>query len=186
MASAVGGTALSNELIIDFTDFAGEPARVTIPLDGAMTDANIALVVDDYAALTNAIIHAKVSRTFDITGTAVAGKPASAAVPLNAAVLGMEFQKVSPLNAAKTPRHERVPRRLRPAAKPGHLVESATRSQVVLKDRIRVARVRSRRCRDTRSRRRASHRPAARPQRPAYPSTCRNRRRSWRCRHAGA
>ncbi len=102
MASAVGSVALSNELIIDFTDFAGEPARVTIPLDGAMTDANIALVVDDYAALTNSIIHAKVSRTFNITGTAVAGKPANTAMPLNAAVLGLEFQKVSPLNAART------------------------------------------------------------------------------------
>lgn len=102
MASAVGTTALSNELIIDFTDYAGEPARVTIPLDGAESDANIALIVDDFAALTNSIIHAKVSRVFDITGTAVSGKPATAVEALNAAVLGMEFQKVSPLNAAKT------------------------------------------------------------------------------------
>jgi hypothetical protein len=100
MASAVGSTALDNELVIDFTDAFGEPARVTIPLDGAMTDANIALVVDDYAALSNAIVAASVRRRFPITGIAIAGKPASAAVPLVAAALGMEFQKVSPLNAA--------------------------------------------------------------------------------------
>lgn len=103
MASAVAGTAAIQDLQISFLDTANEPAIVTIPLDGAMADADIATIVDDYAALSNALItKAVVIRRFAITGFAVAGKPAATAIPLVAAVLAMEFDAPNPRNAAKS------------------------------------------------------------------------------------
>jgi len=102
MASAVGSTPEVRMLRMTFEDNAGEPAVIEIPLDGAADDADIATIVDDYVALSNALLlKATVTDVLPITGFSTSGKPASADVPLVAAVLAMEFQKVNPLNFSK-------------------------------------------------------------------------------------
>lgn len=103
MATTLAGI-LSNELVLDLRDYTGETARVIIPLDGAMSDADIIAIVDEYITATNALVTPTIKRQYDFAGYAVAGRPKNGTNPqaLLAAVLALEFQKVSPLNAAKT------------------------------------------------------------------------------------
>ncbi len=103
MATVIGSAPLVRELRLKFVDEADEEAIINIPLDGAAVDADIIAIVDDYAALSNAYLaEVTVTDRLAITGYAVAGKPAVTAQPLVAAIFAMEFQKVNPLNAAKT------------------------------------------------------------------------------------
>src|ERR1041385_8282946 len=101
MATAIGSLQ-TNELVLGLMDEAGEPGTVRIPLDGAMSDADVIATLDDYIALTNAIVEPKLVRTYPFTGFATAGKPAAALQSLIAAILALDFQKANPLNAAKT------------------------------------------------------------------------------------
>lgn len=102
MATVIGAAPDVRELVMKFSDTAGEPAEIRIPLDGAATDADIILIVDDYVALSNAeLLSASVTDKLPITGYSTAGKPSASNVPLVAAVLAMEFQKVNPLNFSK-------------------------------------------------------------------------------------
>ena len=102
MATTINGTALSNELVLDYSDYTGETARVTIPLDGATSDANIISIVDDIIALSNGLIVPTIRRTFSFAGYASAGRPLSESQNLLAAIVALDFPKVSPINAAKT------------------------------------------------------------------------------------
>jgi hypothetical protein len=101
MATAIG-SILSNELVINLTDEADEPGRLTLPLDGATSDADIIAIVDDYAALTNAVIEPVLVRRYPFTGYATAGKPAAALQSLIATMVALDFQKDNPVNAAKS------------------------------------------------------------------------------------
>lgn len=102
MATAIGGSPIRNELVLELVDEADETGAVSIPLDGATTDANIIAIVDDYIALSNALVTPYVTRKYAFTGYATAGKPAAAVQSLIAAVGVLEFQKTNPVNAAKT------------------------------------------------------------------------------------
>lgn len=102
MATVIGGSPDVRVLRMTFSDSADEPAVIEIPLDGGATDADIILIVDDYVALSNAeLLKAVVTDALPITGFSTAGKPSSAAMPIVAAILAMEFQKVNPLNFSK-------------------------------------------------------------------------------------
>lgn len=102
MATAITTDPTEVELIFDQRDYRGEPGKVTIPLDGAVDSTDLIGFVDDYIALTNALITPTVKYTYGFTGYATAGKPSSSAQGLIAAIFAMEFQKANPLNAAKT------------------------------------------------------------------------------------
>lgn len=93
---------LTNELVINMLDDSGEPGKISIPLDGAASDADIIAIVDGFAALTNGLIEPKIVRSYPFLGYAVAGKPAAALQSLIAAVFAIDLQKVSPINATKT------------------------------------------------------------------------------------
>lgn len=103
MASAVDIAPNLTNLRIKWIDEADETGTVNILLDGATTDADLGLIVDDFAALSNALI-TKVDaiRAFPITGFAIAGKPAVAAQPLIASILSMEFNAPNPRNELMT------------------------------------------------------------------------------------
>lgn len=102
MATTIGGTPAIRVLKMVFTDTAGEDAPVILDLDGATTDADIISIVDDYAALSNALLtECSVTDRFAVTGFAVAGKPSASNVPLVAGIFAMEFQKVNPLNFSR-------------------------------------------------------------------------------------
>lgn len=110
MASAVAGTATLQDIQISLLDMANEPAQVNITVAGGMSDADIATLVDDYAALSNAVItKCVVVRRFAVTGFAVAGKPSTAAIPLVAAILAMEFEAPNPRNALAKPVSKQIP-----------------------------------------------------------------------------
>lgn len=100
MPSALG-SVITNTLVMNMVDYTDEPAKVSIPLGGAISNADIQTIVDDYVALTNCLVVPRLIRTYGFTGVAVAGKPSASAQNLSAAILAMEFQKVNPVNAAK-------------------------------------------------------------------------------------
>src|SRR4051812_29019552 len=101
MATAIGGSPVTNDLVLNMVDEAGEPAKVTIPLDGAAIDADIIAIVDNYIALTNAFVAPQIVRRFDFTGYATSGRPIAALQSLVAATLALDFQKANPVNSAK-------------------------------------------------------------------------------------
>lgn len=103
MATAIGDQ-LSVELVLDLKDYKGEEGRVVIPLAGEILDGVIIDIVDEYIAATNVLVTPSINRKYGFTGYDTTGRPKDGTHPqaLLAALLAMEFQKVSPLNSSKT------------------------------------------------------------------------------------
>lgn len=111
MATAIGGTPNSRELVLDLLDYTGETARVSMPLQGATSDASIIAIIDAYIAATNIRVIPSLKNTFGFTGYATAGRPKDGTNPqaFLSSMLAMEFQATNPLNANAKPITKQVP-----------------------------------------------------------------------------
>lgn len=69
MAATVGGAPAVQYLEFTVADFRGQPKRVSLPLIGTISNANVAVIMDAYDAISNGVITgaALVART-SITG----------------------------------------------------------------------------------------------------------------------
>lgn len=102
MATVIGGSPTSIDVVFNWVDEADENARQVVSIDDA-ADADIEAYVDNTVALSNALaVSVQVVYKFDVTGYATAGKPSASAQSLLAAILAMEFNKANPLNGSKT------------------------------------------------------------------------------------
>lgn len=56
MAATIGGTPATKTLEFTLTDFRGQTKRISIPLIGTVSDANIQAILDGYDGVSNAMI----------------------------------------------------------------------------------------------------------------------------------
>lgn len=102
MAIAIGSAPDEVSLRIQFKDVDGEEVIKVVSLDGAMTDADIVVLMTSLDALTNAgVLKASVVTSRPITGFSAASSAAQNTIGY---IMALTFEKANPLNANKTVR----------------------------------------------------------------------------------
>lgn len=103
MAIAIGSTPTTYAVRLKHFDTDGEEIVKTFTLDGATDIADIVTFLGHYVALTNAgFSSGKLTAEFDITGLTAGAT--NALRPSVADFLGLTYEKIDPVNSAKTAR----------------------------------------------------------------------------------